>query len=147
MARTLVHEDGRFLSSSLWFRVCMAIDLGVLVGILVWGVLASIQNTVDPRWFGGLAAFYALITFPVAVRSLGLWAGSMVWRRRLGLFAVLAVLWRGSPVYVTELQVIVVLYTSALWIVILLESKRVALAVAEATGEEVYRPDPTRRVD
>ena len=147
MARTLVHEDGRFLSSSIWFRVFMALDLGILVGLFVWGVYASIQSTVDPRWFGGLAAFYALITFPVAVRSLGLWAGAMVWRRRLSLFTVLAVLWRGSPVYVTELQFIVVLYTSALWIAMLLEGKRVALAVSEATGEEVFRPDPNRRVD
>lgn len=145
MARTLVHEDGRLLSASVGFRVLMAIDLGVLIGLIVWGVQASLRGTVDPRWFGGLTALYAIVTFPVALRSLGLWAGAMVWRRRLSLFAVLAVLWRGSPVYVTELQVLVVLYTSTLWIGMLLEGKRVALAVSEATGEEVYRPDPTRR--
>lgn len=147
MPRTKVYEQGPSLSSSLAFRGFVAVDVGVLLGVFAWGVIGALRATIDPTWFGWLAAAYAAVTLPVALRCVGLWAGALVWRRRLSLFAVLAVLWRGSPVSAPELQVVVTLYTAALWIVMLLEGKRVAHAVSEATGEEVYTPDPSRRVD
>jgi hypothetical protein len=78
------------------------------------------------------------------IYSFGLWAGAMVWRRRLAVVFVVATLWRGSPLESRWMQVAAVVWACAVWIALLTEGRRVSLAVAEATGEEVLGADPEK---
>lgn len=147
MPRTQVHEEGRPLSASPAFRAFLVAEVATIIWFVVW-VIAQVEKAGgEPAGLKWGAIVYGLLMIATLVKSAGLWAGAMVWHRRLALLGVVAMLWRGSPLYQPWPQVIVVIEVTIIWIVYLLESKRVALAVAEATGEEVYRADPNRRPD
>ncbi len=147
MPRTQVHSEGPPLSSSGWFRAVVTTDIMGLLFLLGWGSWVEATDALGTRGFGWGTVAYAVVAMPVGLRCFGLWAGALVWRRRLSLIPVVAVLVRGSPLAHVQVQIGVVLYTTCLWIAMLVEGKRIALAVAEATGEEIYEVDPARRAD
>lgn len=147
MPRTQIHEQGRSLSASPAFRGFLIGELGMIALWVAWSLHRAQLWGWEPAWFPWVVGGHALLMLYTLVKSAGLWAGAMVWHRRLAALAVVAVVWRGSPLEHRWTQVLTILYVMLIWIVYLLESKRVALAVSEATGEEVFKADPTRRVD
>lgn len=141
MPRTRVHTQGTALSSSTPYRAWMGIDLLLINAVGIIAVRMWMGGT-EPSWYPPVMLLWALLTFAMALRSVGLWAGAMVWRRRLAFLAILGVVWRGCPIGTIPVQVGVILWGAVVWIVLLLEGRRVALAVSEATGEEVLEVDP-----
>ena len=144
MPRTRVHDHGEALASRPGYRLLLGLDLIVLVGLLVLAIRWLVAGDGVPAAFAWGVVAWALVTMATTVRSLGLWAGAMVWRRRLALVAIMGVLARGSPLATSAWQVPVVLWGAVLWIALLSEGRRVSLAVADATGEEVLGADPDR---
>jgi hypothetical protein len=136
-------EGGRSLSSRPGFRLVVALDALAHVALAVWAVASGFTQNMD-----GLA-FWMLVGYVVAVvandvGALGLNASAMAWRRRMALVAVLATIMRGSPFETHAWQVAAVLDGAILWIVLLVEGRRVSRAVAEATGEHVLSADPSK---
>ena len=141
MPRTRVHTQGAALSSSTGYRLWMALDLVLILSVAVLAIRLWADGT-EPTWFPPVMLLWALLSVAVDLRAIGLWAGAMVWRRRLAFLAVIGVVWKGCPIGTIPVQVGVILWGAVVWIVLLLEGRRVALAVSEATGEEVLEVDP-----
>lgn len=138
------YPDAAPISARTGFRVLMAIDLvqHVLIAIgAIWRVFAV----------GDLFAWVALgLSVGIAFTSLGcmgLRPLSTVWRRRLGAIAVLAVLLRNGPfAHLPWVAASVTLWNGTIWVALLLEGRRIAAAVVEATGEEGLGEDPSRHL-
>ncbi len=144
MPRTRIHESARPLTSRTGYRLFLIYDLLLMFQLALWAIFKAVDGAVEPTWFPWATLGYALLTSLSTLYSFGLWAGAMVWRRRLALVFVMATLWRGSPLESRWMQVAAVIWAASVWIALLSEGRRISLAVAEATGEEVLGADPER---
>jgi hypothetical protein len=71
-----------------------------------------------------------------SLESARLSGNAILWRRRLGLLAVVAALWRDGPVPGREAQVAVVLWTGLVWVALIHASRQIERVVVETTGAE-----------
>jgi len=142
--KVTTYSEAKPVSSSTLLRVVMCLDIGIAVAFtLLWWS----RQPDDAPWtvLTGIVLFGTL-TMLTGVGCLGLRASMMVWRRRLGLVAVIIVIWRGGSFSELWLQSAVLFWNAFIWMVLLFEARRVAHVVAEATGEEVLQADPERPV-
>ena len=135
--------EAESLSSRTWFRVVMVVDLLAQLALLVF-VLSQWfgGETGSPTWILAAGASCLLAGAIASLFSIGLLAKALTWRRRTALLAVILVLLRTGPWAQHTIQVSVTLWALLIWLALLIEGKRVARAVAQATGEEVLSLDP-----
>ncbi len=140
--KVTTYTEAEPVASSVLLRVVMCVDVVLALWFTAYWWDEQSQG-VHPMLLALLAVFGALVVL-TSIGCLGLRAAAMVWRRRLGLIAVIIVIWRGgahSPIF---FQCVVLFWNAFIWIVLLLEARRVAHIVSEATGEEVLQADPER---
>ena len=94
-----------------------------LAGLLALDAVPGLVGASDP--YRALGAIYALLAAVMAAGASRRAPAAMVWRRRLGLVAVVAVLWVGGPAR-PALQASVVLETGAAFVALLLLARRQA---------------------
>lgn len=138
------YPQARALSARPGLRVLLAVDLVLLAVAGLWGVvrIATVGDL-----FGWGALVWAPLTAVSTVACLGLRPRGVTWRRRLGLLGVVAVLLRNGPFkYQPWVPVLVTVWTGVIWVALLLEGRRIAAAVVEATGEEGLGDDPSRHL-
>ena len=134
------YPEARSLSAQPGFRLLIAMDIVVHLAALIWAAFFVGDAAV---WFSFATVLLSIGVMLADQACFGLRPLGMIWRRRLGVGLVLLLLLRGGPVP-RWVAVVGTLWTGAVWIGTLLEGKRVAQAVVEATGEEGLGEDPSR---
>lgn len=138
------YPEARSLSARPGFRALVLLDVLLHIGIVAWALLRVVQLG---DTFGWIALGLAAAILPTSIGCLGLRPLSAIWRRRFGLLAVIAVLVRGNPFAQQPwVAVTVTVWTGIMWTALLIEGRRVAAAVVEATGEEGLGEDPSRHL-
>jgi hypothetical protein len=114
-------------------RAVLGLDVLLSVAALVW---TFVDPPATPAW--ALWATRALLLLSAAASggSAALSGNAIVWRRRLGVLAVVLALWRDGPVPFALGQAAVVVWTGLVWIALLLAAREIQRAIVEATGEE-----------
>lgn len=115
----------------------LLLDLGLHLLLLAW-CAAGLAGAPGPGavapWGPPAAAGYALLVLLADAGCLARNGNANVWRRRLALVPVVAVLWRPGPFFALAVQIPAVGWAGALWIALLLQAGRDAQAHAPPGG-------------
>lgn len=121
----------------------LVLDLCVAAGLAVVGALALLR--VGPGSGLGAGAAGALVAYGAALFLADLAAArlspkGLLWRRRLGYLALVALAWRGGPFSASVLPapfvVVVVAWVGAVWVALVVGGRALSRAIAGVTHED-----------
>ncbi len=140
------YPHAKALSARPATRLLLAIDALANLGLAGLLARAGVQGNLGPGAGFGLAAAALLAAF-ASIGSIGMRPRARNARMTLCLVAWIAAVWRGGPLDGAVAGTLaLVVWNGLVWIVLLVEGRRISAAIAEATGEEGLGDDPSRHL-